>query len=189
MTRTLTALYETREQAERVQDQLVAARLGDNVTIRDQEAAESGGHRDLVEWIGDLFGGHHDSHLYAEGLRRGHVLMTVKVDDLNETRAAELLDAAQPIDLDHAQTTWRPETWTPRPTAASRWTAGERAKQEVPDAEPPAPAETAGQASRAPDADVEDSDFQDPDLEGSLPEVRSPESIRIMRVRVYALYE
>ncbi len=170
MTRTLTALYQTREQAERVRDQLVAAHLGDQISISDQAAAESGGHRDIVEWIGGLFGGHDDRHLYAEGLRRGHVLLTVKVDDLNETRAAGLLDAAGPIDLDHAETSWRPENWTPRPIPVSTWSGAKRAEQGVPDAEPP-PATRDGYRGDA------------------SPEQTRLGSFRMLRVRIYALQD
>ena len=117
MKRTVTALYETQQQAERVRDALEAAHLTDDVDIHDQSADETGKfrphHRTLGDWLSDLFGGHHDSHLYAEGLRRGHVLLTAKVDDLNEIRAAEIMDAEAPLDLGAAEETWRGEGWKP----------------------------------------------------------------------------
>jgi hypothetical protein len=116
MNRTVTALYETKAQAERVRDALVAAHLGDHVEIRDQDG-ETRGHRDIVEWLGDLFGGHADRETYGEGLRRGHFLLTAKVEDFNEIRAAELLDADAPVDLDHAEKAWRAEGWAPSPAA------------------------------------------------------------------------
>lgn len=117
MKRTVTALYETQSQAERVGAALVAAKLTDEVDIHDQTAEAAGKfkpqHRTFGEWLSDLFGGHHDSHLYAEGLRRGHVLLTAKVDDLNETRAAEIMDAEAPLDLGDAEVNWRREGWQP----------------------------------------------------------------------------
>jgi hypothetical protein len=106
MKRTVTALYETQAEAERVRDALKAAGLGDDVEVHDRDADDARGHL-------DLFGGHHDSHLYAEGLRRGHVLLTAKVDDLNETRAAEIIDAEAPVDLTAAEKKWREEGWKP----------------------------------------------------------------------------
>jgi len=112
MNRTVTALYETQAQAERVRDSLVAAHLGDHVEIRDQ-AGNDRGHRDIVEWLGDLFGGHQDHHVYGEGLRRGHILLTATVEDFNEIRAAELMDADAPVDLTRAEQTWRGEGWAP----------------------------------------------------------------------------
>ena len=113
MNRTITALYETQAEAERVRDALVTAKLGQHVDIHTQEAAAAPAKGGVVEWLSGLFRGHHDSHLYAEGLRRGHVLLTVKVDDLNETRAAEIMDAAAPVPLHEAERSWRAQGWSP----------------------------------------------------------------------------
>jgi hypothetical protein len=172
MKRTLTALYETREQAERVRDQLVAAGLGDHVTIRDQDAAEAKDHRDVFEWIGGLFGGHDDSHLYAEGLRRGHVLVTVEVEEAGENRATELLEAGHPVDLDHAERTWRPENWKPRPVPTATWSEAEHKKQGTPDA-------------LASDAQT----YSHVDSDGARPKDAPVEGHQTVRVRIYALYE
>jgi hypothetical protein len=130
MTRTVTALYETKAQAERARDTLVAAHLGDHVDIRDETEAKHDP-RDIVEWLADLFGGHKDSHVYGEGLRRGHVLLTATVEDFNEIRAAELLDADAPVDLDKAEQSWRAEGWTPTADPAAT-PAGDA----VPEADP-----------------------------------------------------
>ncbi|MDB5480743.1 MAG: hypothetical protein JWO83_1796 [Caulobacteraceae bacterium] len=116
MKRTVTALYETREEAEKARDALIAAHISkpDEVEIRDKDDEEAGRHhRGLLGWLSDLFGGHHDHHhIYAEGLRRGHVLLIAKVDDLNETRAAIIMDTAA-IDLAAVEKTWRKEGWKP----------------------------------------------------------------------------
>jgi len=111
MHRTVTALYDTKAQAERARDALVAAKLGDHVTIRDRD--DAGEHRNFGEWLSHLFGHHEDKHVYGEGVRRGHVLLSAKVDDLNEIRAAEILDALEPVDLPAAEKAWRSEGWTP----------------------------------------------------------------------------
>jgi hypothetical protein len=115
MKRTVTALYETRQEAEKVRDALLAAHIckPDDVEICDQADDGARRHRGgLGGWLSDLFGGHHDHHLYAEGLRRGHVLLTAKVDDLNETRAAVIMEAAA-VDLAAVERTWRGEGWKP----------------------------------------------------------------------------
>lgn len=119
MKRTVTALYETRAQADQVKAALVAANLGDDVDIRDEsDKAESGSkHHDLGTWLHGLLGGHDDRHVYIEGVRRGHCMLSAKVDELNETRAAEILDASAPVDLERAQNTWRAEGWAPGDTA------------------------------------------------------------------------
>jgi hypothetical protein len=106
MNRTVTALYKTRAEADRVRDALVAANLGGHVTIRDQGDEDDSRLR-------VAFDGHDDSRLYAEGLRRGHVLLTARVDDLKEIRAAEILDAEAPVNLEDANRSWRGDGWTP----------------------------------------------------------------------------
>jgi len=120
MKRTVTALYETRQEAEKARDALIAAHIAkpDEVEIRDEACDEAKRHhRGLGGWLSDLFGGHHDHHFYAEGLRRGHVLLTAKVDDLNETRAAVIMETAA-IDLAAVEQDWRREGWAPPAPAA-----------------------------------------------------------------------
>jgi len=112
MKRTLTAFYRTRPEAEKVTDALAEANLGAEVEIIDQTARdEHAQHHGFSEWLGGLFGGHDDKHAYEEGLRRGHFLLTAKVDELKETRAAEILYAAGPLDLNESQAAWRADGW------------------------------------------------------------------------------
>jgi hypothetical protein len=113
MKRTVCALYETRAEAERARDALQARHLGGEVEIHDLDEADRKGKHGLLERLGHLFGGHKDTHLYGEGLRRGHVLLTAKVDDDKETLAAELMEAAQPLNLPEREHAWRAEGWTP----------------------------------------------------------------------------
>jgi hypothetical protein len=114
MKRIVTALYETQEAAKRARDGLLAAHLGKEADVEICDEAHEEGkrhHSGLLGWLGDMFGGHHDHHLYAEGLRRGHFLLIAKVDDLNETRAAVIMDAAA-VNLAAVETKWREEGWT-----------------------------------------------------------------------------
>jgi len=146
MSRTVTALYKTRADAEQAREALRAAHVGDPIEIHDRSAAGSAGvegHRDFVEWLGGLFSGHDDKHLYGEGLRRGHYLLTTTVDDFSETRAAEILDNTGPINLDDAHRDWQADGWTPPTSAAvgnrAPETGGVFGAEEEPDAEPAAP--------------------------------------------------
>jgi hypothetical protein len=119
MKRTITALYETREEADRARDALLSAHICKEADVEICEQTDDAARRHRAGvggWLSDLFGGHHDHHLYAEGLRRGHFLLVVKVDDLNEARAAILMDDAA-MNLISAEKTWRGEGWTP-PRAA-----------------------------------------------------------------------
>jgi hypothetical protein len=119
MHRTVTALFQTQAQAEGARDALRAAHLGDNVDIREPTNEESTTKEPdgLGRWLKNLFGGHPDHHVYGEGLRRGHFLLAAKVDELNEIRAATILDNAGPVDLHRAETNWRNEGWSPQSEA------------------------------------------------------------------------
>ena len=112
MARSVTALYETRARAEAARDQLKAAHLGDHVDIHDAESGGARDQRDVVDWLGGLFDGRRDHHVFAEALRRGHVLLTAKVDDFSEIRAAEILDASPSVDLGAAEAAWSAEGWS-----------------------------------------------------------------------------
>ena len=90
---TLTALYQTRQDAEAARDRLSAAGIGGDVDIhdntdRDGEAptggtfGAAGSQPSLMDKIAAFFGGHDDTHTYHEGVLRGHYLLTVRVEEL-----------------------------------------------------------------------------------------------------------
>jgi hypothetical protein len=137
MKRTVTALYETRGDAERARDALQTQRLAAEVEIRDAEHPEAKRHhRGVGGWLSDLFGGHHDHKLYAEGLARGHVLLVAKVDDLNETRAAEIMNASA-MNLGAMEQKWGGEGWASE-EARAEYEAHRRARRAAPEAAPAA---------------------------------------------------
>lgn len=53
-----------------------------------------------------------DAHAYAEGVRRGGTLVTVRADDAMAARAADILDDEGTIDMDEREQSWRSEGWT-----------------------------------------------------------------------------
>ena len=53
-----------------------------------------------------------EAHYYAEGVRRGGTLVTVKVDDALADRAAEIMERHHPIDIEERAATWRETGWT-----------------------------------------------------------------------------
>jgi hypothetical protein len=116
MKRTVSALYETRADAERALGALKQHELAGEADIHDLEGSDRQGphgEHGLRGRMHSLFGRHKDVHAYGEGLRRGHILLTVKVEDDRETLAAELMEAAQPLDLTQREQAWRSEGWTP----------------------------------------------------------------------------
>jgi uncharacterized protein (TIGR02271 family) len=61
-----------------------------------------------------------DAHAYAEGIRRGGALVTVRASDAEVDRIVDILDDEGTVDFDDRETTWRSEGWT----GASASTAG-----------------------------------------------------------------
>ncbi|MBV8683298.1 MAG: hypothetical protein JO111_10515, partial [Caulobacteraceae bacterium] len=121
MKRTVTALYQARPDAERALEALKQHGLAGEADICDRERSDREGphgERDIRGRMHSIFGRHKDAHAYGEGLRRGHILLTAKVDEDRETLAAELMEAAQPVDLAEREQGWRAEGWTPPADAA-----------------------------------------------------------------------
>ena len=121
--RTITALYQSRVAAEAAKQRLQA--LGaDAMDIHDEDAGYAGGDASsvtdararsaadrtdtgLLAGLKSLFGHHDDARTYAEGVRRGHVLLTARIDDARADEAIRLLDQSGAVDVDQLQDEWR----------------------------------------------------------------------------------
>ncbi len=53
-----------------------------------------------------------DANVYAEGVRRGGTLVTVRAEDSMAAQAADILDDHGTIDIDERQSSWRNEGWS-----------------------------------------------------------------------------
>ncbi|WP_245435576.1 YsnF/AvaK domain-containing protein [Microvirga calopogonii] len=53
-----------------------------------------------------------DAHAYAEGVRRGGALVTVRASDAEVDRIVDILDDEGTVDFDERENTWRSEGWT-----------------------------------------------------------------------------
>ena len=116
--RTITALFETKADAERAREQLNTAGKNRQVEVHEQGqagAAPSGKDEGFMEKVKDFFGGHEDAHAYGEGMRRGHFLLTAKVDEMDADEVARILEASKAIDFERTQQKWRGEGWTGKP--------------------------------------------------------------------------
>jgi uncharacterized protein (TIGR02271 family) len=76
--------------------------------------------------VGGLAGGlidagvdENDAHAYAEGIRRGGALVTVRASDTEVGRIVDILDDEGTVDFDERETTWRSEGWTGATTAGA----------------------------------------------------------------------
>jgi hypothetical protein len=53
-----------------------------------------------------------DAHAYAEGVRRGGAIVTVRADEGVAARVSDILDDEGRVDINERQSTWRAEGWT-----------------------------------------------------------------------------
>src|SRR5215213_7031971 len=53
-----------------------------------------------------------DAHAYAEGVRRGGALVTVRASDTEVDRIVDILDDEGTVDFDERENTWRSEGWS-----------------------------------------------------------------------------
>jgi uncharacterized protein (TIGR02271 family) len=142
MTRTLTALYDDQQDAQKARQELMAAGITDveitaanGGSMGETSSASSGGGGGggggFLSGLKQLFTGdgddRSDHHAYEEGLRRGGCLLTARVPDGQEDRAIQILDASGSIDFDDRQQQWRSEGWTGAQAASGSTTASEDA--------------------------------------------------------------
>lgn len=114
--RTITAFFDSRAEADAAVDELRDAGIDDgNISVR--AGAESGTatstteHRGFFEALGDLFMPDEDRSTYAEGLRRGGYVVAVTTDGSNDDFVYDILESRGSVDLDERASTWRSEGW------------------------------------------------------------------------------
>ena len=121
---TITAFYETRAAAEAAAASLRQSGVSPSDVIVSPENVrdEEGLSRETTAmtpkktgfWasLEEMFGGTDDHDTYAEGVRRGHVMLTASVTDAELERAIAIVEEHGSIDLDAHEETWRREGWT-----------------------------------------------------------------------------
>jgi len=126
MTQTKTALYDTRGAAETARDGLISLGITESdISIRGTEdtsgsSMSTSGAENKGFWasLGDLFMPDDDRNTYTEGVRRGGYLLSVRVPDGLENEAEDVMESADPIDLDQRSESWRQEGWSTQGTTA-----------------------------------------------------------------------
>ena len=68
-------------------------------------------HEGFLQSLKDLFMPEEDQYSYAEGLRRGGYLVSIRSDEANYDRVLDILDRDGAVDMDERETTWRSEGW------------------------------------------------------------------------------
>ncbi|HEX2017987.1 MAG TPA: DUF2382 domain-containing protein [Aurantimonas sp.] len=119
MSRTITALFDSRHDAEAAKQRLQDARVdADHVRIHDQSTAGDmsrgySTHQDPGLWgsIKNAFLPDEDRHTYEEGIRRGGYLLTADVDEDEVDDAVRALENANSVDIDERAGQWRSQGW------------------------------------------------------------------------------
>lgn len=118
MSRTITAMFDTRADAEAGAERLRAAGIdASHVHVHDQSTHQTDGsystHEDRGTWssIKHAFLPDEDRHTYEEGFRRGHAVLTADVADDQADNAVRALEEANTIDVDGQSDRWRQSGW------------------------------------------------------------------------------
>ncbi len=120
MSRTLTALFDSRADAEAAKSRLEAASIDiSRVHVHDQastgysESSAYSTHEDKGFWanLKGAFLPDEDRHTYEEGIKRGGALLTAEVDEDNADEAVRVLESANTIDLEDRSNSWRQSGW------------------------------------------------------------------------------
>ncbi len=131
MAHTLAAVFAQRDMAEHAQQDLITAGFPiANIRLHDAgsdgvAAAEINHDGDklldsIKHFFSDLFGSHADRHVYAEAIRRGHIVLTLEeASDADIQRATDLVERYAPIDIDAHAEHWRAGGWQDAPQQES----------------------------------------------------------------------
>jgi uncharacterized protein (TIGR02271 family) len=121
MTRTITALYDSRDEAEAARSQLTS--MGIEPSSVQITASEGGGsmsssdgggqHRGFFAGLKDFFMPQEDAHAYHEGVSRGGCLLTARVDESRADDVCRILENSGAVDFDARQQQWREAGWSP----------------------------------------------------------------------------
>jgi len=143
MTRMITAMFDSRAEADSAADALVrdlalnrsAVQVhGGDTTTRTpaSSSAATTSDADLESrgfWssLRDLFVPDEDRSTYAEGIRRGGVVVSAEIDDSRMEQAMDVLEAHGAVDLDSRESQWRQSGWTGTSTTGTTGTTGKTA--------------------------------------------------------------
>lgn len=129
MAHTLAAVFAVRDMAERARHDLITAGFpGANIRLHDAGSDEFSATENIrrddsdslldsvKHFFTDLFGSHADRHIYAEAVRRGHVVLTLEgASDADIQRATDLVERYAPLDIDAHADHWRAGGWQGAP--------------------------------------------------------------------------
>ena len=123
MTRTVTALYDSRIEAEVACERLTTKFETCSTKIIDQnsgaDASSSGGPGDSS--LSDLYVSDEDRDAYGEGVRRGGFMLCAEVSsDEDADNIVKVLEQTSAVDMDQRQQDWRTDGWQPGSSSGSQ---------------------------------------------------------------------
>ena len=129
MAHTLAAVFAPRDMAERARHDLITAGFpGASIRLHDAGSEDMSATENIrrddsdslldsvKHFFTDLFGSHADRHIYAEAVRRGHVVLTLEgASDADIQRATDIVERYAPLDIDAHADHWRAGGWQGMP--------------------------------------------------------------------------
>ena len=120
MSRTVTAFFDDRAEAEAARTRLTQSRIDvDRVQIIDKShsgagAGGNGSTHGQGFWasLKSAFLPDEDGHAYEEGMRRGGYLLCAQVDEDQADEAIRILDEGGSVDFDQRREQWKSEGWS-----------------------------------------------------------------------------
>jgi hypothetical protein len=114
--RMITAFFDTREDAQRASDSLIALGVKSNqiqITDGASDADVAAAEPEMGFWesLKSMFLPAEDHHSYAEGLRRGGYLLSANVEPELYDRAVEVVDSGGAVNMDEREGSWRSSGW------------------------------------------------------------------------------
>ena len=118
--RTLAAFFDTKGAAEKAIADIEAigipkqhiTMVAGGSTTGAVTATTAPQHEGFLQSLKELFMPEADQYSYAEGLRRGGYLVSIKTDEANYNKVLDILDRDGAVDMDERESTWRSEGWT-----------------------------------------------------------------------------
>jgi uncharacterized protein (TIGR02271 family) len=123
MTRTITAMFDSRSEAEAARARLTASSIdADRVRIIDQSTGAAGATTGTTGtsagtgegfWasLRDMFMPDEDRHAYGEGIQRGHFMLAAEVEESQADEACRILEDSNSVDFDQRTSDWRSQGW------------------------------------------------------------------------------
>jgi hypothetical protein len=133
MTHTLAAVFDNRKDAEQARTAVLAGGFREHTVQLSEETQAAAPDRDddsigssIKRFFSNLFGDDDDkSDTYAEAVNRGHHVLTVQGDTLEEVeRAADIIEAYGPVDIDERKNEWSSAGWSSGGRAAGAASSG-----------------------------------------------------------------